>query len=200
MLNETRLWCSACKEVWYCTKECQREHWPNHKLKCISFVKKTELAKAMLSFCKNTVYGGERALYRVLPTKTSLLHPYHHDNILLLPLVSYFNDAYVGLVLRNEPYFCQHFDAMHAILNHSHVCLLNIVFTISMGLKRAVNRPNLDISSLDAYAASVDNQLTTQLLQLEPTVVALISHQCHGQDIKLCDATKPMFHIHPITQ
>ena len=27
-------WCDACKSVKYCSKECQREHWPKHKNFC----------------------------------------------------------------------------------------------------------------------------------------------------------------------
>ena len=26
--------CSACKKVWYCSKECQRSDWKTHKVKC----------------------------------------------------------------------------------------------------------------------------------------------------------------------
>lgn len=27
--------CSKCKQVWYCTRECQLAHWKVHKPKCI---------------------------------------------------------------------------------------------------------------------------------------------------------------------
>ena len=26
--------CSACKSVWYCGAECQRQHWKEHKVAC----------------------------------------------------------------------------------------------------------------------------------------------------------------------
>jgi hypothetical protein len=28
--------CSSCKHIRYCSKECQREDWPNHKVLCKS--------------------------------------------------------------------------------------------------------------------------------------------------------------------
>lgn len=27
--------CSICKKVYYCSEECQREHWPEHKVSCV---------------------------------------------------------------------------------------------------------------------------------------------------------------------
>ena len=27
-------WCATCKAVKYCGKECQEEHWPEHRKKC----------------------------------------------------------------------------------------------------------------------------------------------------------------------
>jgi zinc finger MYND domain-containing protein 10 len=26
--------CSKCKGVWYCSRDCQVGHWPEHKAKC----------------------------------------------------------------------------------------------------------------------------------------------------------------------
>ena len=33
--NEATLRCSRCKKVWYCSKECQKKHWPVHKARCV---------------------------------------------------------------------------------------------------------------------------------------------------------------------
>jgi len=27
--------CSVCKEVRYCNKKCQKDHWPKHKTRCV---------------------------------------------------------------------------------------------------------------------------------------------------------------------
>ena len=34
--------CGLCKTVNYCSKECQKSHWPNHKSQCQSIVKARE--------------------------------------------------------------------------------------------------------------------------------------------------------------
>ena len=31
------LWCSQCSSTIYCSKECQKEDWPNHKQRCSKF-------------------------------------------------------------------------------------------------------------------------------------------------------------------
>lgn len=28
--------CSKCKIVYYCSQECQKQHWPSHKRECVS--------------------------------------------------------------------------------------------------------------------------------------------------------------------
>lgn len=34
MNPKTRLMCDACKSKYYCSPECQKKHWPNHKKGC----------------------------------------------------------------------------------------------------------------------------------------------------------------------
>ena len=33
--RDTTLACSRCREVYYCTRHCQRLHWPQHRGECI---------------------------------------------------------------------------------------------------------------------------------------------------------------------
>ena len=32
--NAATLRCSRCKNIWYCSKECQKKHWSTHKKQC----------------------------------------------------------------------------------------------------------------------------------------------------------------------
>ena len=38
--NNDMSWCSACNIVGYCSKKCQKEDWPIHKLYCKHIIKK----------------------------------------------------------------------------------------------------------------------------------------------------------------
>ncbi|KAJ7192715.1 hypothetical protein GGX14DRAFT_479690 [Mycena pura] len=49
--------CKACKAVWYCSKECQRAHWPVHKQNC-SPVEGAGIHKLIQSFSANAVLSG----------------------------------------------------------------------------------------------------------------------------------------------
>jgi len=47
--TDTKLFlCSACSAISYCSKECQRSHWPTHKTKCVQInSKKQETLSAL---------------------------------------------------------------------------------------------------------------------------------------------------------
>ena len=36
-------WCSGCKRLWYCCRECQRAHWPDHRHHCTRRTRKLAL-------------------------------------------------------------------------------------------------------------------------------------------------------------
>lgn len=45
--------CSKCKGVWYCSKECQKKHWPAHKLACHDVERSSGALKFVRTFCAN---------------------------------------------------------------------------------------------------------------------------------------------------
>jgi len=192
--------CSACKDAWYCCQFCQRDDFPKHKLRCTSFAKRQLLADALFVFTKNTVHGGERALYRAFAERKEIQALVTPDinNVVLLPLVKYFNDAYVGLIRQDEPYFVEQFGAMHDLMNHSYICLLNITFNLAMDLKKSIMRSELCLDSLEGYSNAVLFQLDAQKKQFIKKLVGSLSHRCSGMDIRLCDPLKPMFHVRAV--
>ncbi|KAG1778227.1 hypothetical protein EV702DRAFT_1094802 [Suillus placidus] len=45
--------CSKCKGVWYCSKECQKKHWPAHKSACHDVERSSGALKFVRMFCAN---------------------------------------------------------------------------------------------------------------------------------------------------
>ncbi|KAI0667951.1 hypothetical protein C8Q78DRAFT_1081820 [Trametes maxima] len=37
VMNVQLKWCGKCHGIWYCSKECQKKHWPIHKKGCVPF-------------------------------------------------------------------------------------------------------------------------------------------------------------------
>ncbi len=35
--------CSVCRVVFYCSRECQRRHWSQHKTNCVAVVEEVEV-------------------------------------------------------------------------------------------------------------------------------------------------------------
>ena len=46
--------CTACKEVFYCSRECQKKHWKTHKIECKSLPYKViKSSHILLKFFRN---------------------------------------------------------------------------------------------------------------------------------------------------
>src|SRR4051794_15273225 len=69
--------CSGCGEEIYCSKECQKEHWPSHKLACKSAVK-PEAAVFLKSFDALSI----KQLKNILKAKAASFDKKKKDRIL----------------------------------------------------------------------------------------------------------------------
>lgn len=55
---EKLLKCAKCKSVWYCSKECQKKHWPKHKPTCHEDERSSGLLKLVQMITINPVIFG----------------------------------------------------------------------------------------------------------------------------------------------
>ena len=50
--------CTACKEVFYCSRECQKKHWKTHKIECKSLPYKViKSSHILLKFYHSSPYS-----------------------------------------------------------------------------------------------------------------------------------------------
>lgn len=70
--------CSSCKKSLYCSKTCQKQHWPEHKDKCTHLI--TNSGKDGLEFY-DTLVKVKKGVFPVITIDVS--NPTSHDIVLL---------------------------------------------------------------------------------------------------------------------
>jgi hypothetical protein len=122
--------------------------------------------------------------------------------------LKFFNDTYDGMAMLSGlpgvvPPRIQmqgmsfQFHEMCTSIDHSPVCLINIAFRLYFELHLKIARSGLDLSSYDAYMASVKKELAAGIIRLGP-LEALFSHECKGDAV--CEPFPPgkqMFYLLP---
>jgi hypothetical protein len=171
-----------------------------------------QAAQLTISFVKQAILGHERVLFQL---KYSNAEPETMDdvnlnkltlkieNLIGLGTVSYFNQIYDSLVVRDDPYVNKIFDQYRVLLDHSPVCLIQILFRFCLqthlGLVREkfVNWGKLE--GLEEYAASVAAQLNIFLgKETEDLIQKAFDHPCAGEKVAPpLPAGKRMFYAAP---
>ena len=117
--------------------------------------------------------------------------------MILFATGNYLNAAYRSLIREDDPYILEQFNKMANCMNHSKICLLNIVFYVIMSIHPNFDRSKFDTSSYEAYMEGVNQQLDSMLLGATGALMQSVSHQCNGMDIKTCDPNDDMFKFAP---
>jgi hypothetical protein len=151
------------------------------------------LADRIVQFIKNTIVGHESAIYKIA-TKT---HPYDKFEIpleitmltkhhILSKLVAtftenYFNQVYESLVNKDDPYIINMFDELKNIMNHSPICLINIIAHTCVQYHIKLDRSLLITNSYESYMKSVNVILNDMFNEnFMDTLISGISHKCNG--------------------
>jgi len=156
-----------------------------------------KLAEEMISFMYNTIGGHESAFYKVLLTgkhftKDTIKDRDFMKNYIIMATINYLNSAYKSLILKNDSYISQCFQRM-SVLNHSMICLLNILNCNILVIHGELDRSKLDTSSYDKYMASVSSQLREKCNNMKEILTNSLNHDCSGIDISTCDPTVDLF-------
>jgi len=155
------------------------------------------LADMMSEFVSSTIVGHERGIYRYFKHCNMPLEKLHRSDcfarLLAGATINYFNLAYKSLIRRDDLYVCTAFDRMHRVAQHSYVCLLNVLLTVTINLHSSIDRSALDVTNLEAYQASIESALQPTLDAVRQCIADHFAHDCHGEDIAHCDPNVDMF-------
>jgi hypothetical protein len=155
----------------------------------------TALAKKVKEFVKDTVRGHESGFY-----KSRLMIPFKLNTESIAGIIpgvtiNYFNIVYDALVVGKDTYINEKFGAMQADMKHSPVCLINMIFMLTVQYHTKLDRTTFDLSSYEKYMESVIAEFEKKfpsVAELAPT----FGHECDGSEkAPALDPGQKMFYL-----
>jgi hypothetical protein len=161
---------------------------------------KQQLAQLLTDFAAGTVLGQESGIYKAIVAGkmpdvevTALTRP-TSAGAFRQPTINYLNHCYRSLILKNDPYVVEKFEAMTKLLHHSEICLLNIICQLVTSIQKSVCREGLDPSSYANYMGSLEHQVTILCIYQRLLLVEqILTHNCSGKPISEYNPEEPMF-------
>lgn len=164
--------------------------------------------KQFLDFLLGVALGHESEFFKNAATFSHvLIFKPPMDAMVQGVALNYFNNLYDALAYLNDhtvdapgpetQKLAAVFDTLCKSINHSPVCVINIAFRLYVQVHLGLDRSLLDVSSYDAYMASVEKQCRAHPCFTVP-LTALFQHQCAGA--RVCERMPPgkkMFHLLP---
>lgn len=157
-----------------------------------------KLANLMSDFICETIGGFESGLYKSLTSHKEDINKIKSQNMTFLLVnfnINYYNRAYSSLIRKNDPYIVEKFGEMNKIMNHSYICLLNIMFKLTTEIITGYDRTLFNTTSYEDYMKSVKIVLDTCKEFLLTELPNMISHNCTGIDIQTCNPDEPLFYM-----
>jgi len=171
-------------------------------------------AEQFRDFLVHTATGHESGLYKGTVSQLAALQQdgsqlaalQQQDGVTAIiqaATLRFFNDTYdemakLGAGVAVAPGPAVQFHQMCASIAHSPVCIINIAFRLYLELHLKLDRSLLDVSSYDAYMASVAIALRARLAKMPRLESLFKQHECHGE--RVCEPLPPgkqMFYLLP---
>jgi|SaaInlStandDraft_5_1057022.scaffolds.fasta_scaffold115987_1 hypothetical protein len=166
--------------------------------------KSERIFEVITKFVYDTLAGQESGMYKAISSsdqsKLSILQTKTFQMTGISFIVSYFNDAYRSLITEEDKYFVERFKEMHDIMDHSYICLLNIVFNLTITFYCEMDRSKFNISNYKNYMNSFEcelNKMKDTMFPIEKRK-ELFNHVCKGIDIKTCNPNEIFIKANPI--
>ena len=153
---------------------------------------KGKLAVQMWVFIRQSVLGAQRGLYRTMsvdilsrPLTVYTTAPYAQNN--------YYNRIYRSLIKKDDEYINKEFSEMKSYMDHSTLCLLNILASTSFMLNAGLDATKMNYESLETYSDSVDDQINEWNERILMCLYTTLTHNCTGEDVKPTDELEDIF-------
>eukprot|EP01138_Halocafeteria_seosinensis_P006153 gb/GECG01006292.1/.p1 GENE.gb/GECG01006292.1/~~gb/GECG01006292.1/.p1 ORF type:complete len:175 (+),score=14.65 gb/GECG01006292.1/:1-525(+) len=153
---------------------------------------KDRLAAAISSFLFTTARGTESALYQTI-TREELLNKASMGIKTTYCSIKYLNICYKSIIRRDNQFITDSFDHMTSIMQHSEICLLHLILNCLRRIHGMIERQYCDLSSREAYRASLAPQLIGAIATVYPSLVTSVNHGCTGTSIRNEDPEQELF-------
>lgn len=154
------------------------------------------MANLMCDFMVNTVKGYESGIYKSFTSNNKNHEQLRSNNIKFLLIkfnIDYHNKLYRSLILKDDQYVIEELGKIHNTMNHSYICLLNILCKFTTDLITNRDRSLMNVDSYEKYMDSVCWHLEMWKSTLMKTLPSTLSHTCSGDDIATCNPDQPLF-------
>lgn len=94
-------------------------------------------------------------------------------------MYNYLGEVYNALVKKNDMYIVDKFLEMKSYINFSEYCLLNYILCISTALNNNTSKEKLNVSTIDNYFKSLEEQLEIAKKKLEEFLKGNLNHKCN---------------------
>lgn len=148
------------------------------------------------NFIIDSMSGVESALYKSTKIQNHALEHLKQNetkSIIFMLTIKYLNICYRSLILKDDNYVIDKFNEMIKYKKHSFICLLNIYARVMQMIIEMIDRSHLEVDSYEKYMDSYNTQLLMMIGTME--FEKLVSHDCKGIDITICDPDKPLFQL-----
>jgi len=147
-----------------------------------------KLYELLFDFSKQLVIGIESNIYKTM-------EKFIFDNFIINFQKNlakyYYNDVYKALILDLDENITNKFIQIQQLFPHSFLCILDILFNLTLEIIKNINRKNYNTNSYDEFINSVDKEIAKSNVLDFVCVDKIISqHKCVLTDIKSCDPYK----------
>ena len=170
--TKTLKWCSVCQSVKYCSKECQKLHWPTHKLRCQP-VSNTQSTKQELS----------RAIRSAINPFADFVSAYAYYYKYLVPPTKRANYVYVHFIKGDDGYLA-------ALTTNNGKLALNLPEMLDVVFGYANQGEALMMNT--TYSEWEAKKLLPMITELQPgpTIYVTLSYE-EGSSVSILDQTIP---------